>query len=338
MPAFALTVFMQNLSVSVALCTYNGARYIDEQLASINAQTIRPDELIVVDDRSTDSTVQQVQEFAENVTFPVRIIVNETNLGSTRNFEKALNHCTGDIILFCDQDDSWYPNRVSRTITFFKDNPEYDALFSDAQLIDGRSELQNRRIWEEIDFNEKEKAEWRAGRGYTLLFNKFVVTGATLAIRRSALSAVLPFPTHIHLIIHDAWVALILAFQNKIMFVEDCLIMYRQHDLQQVGFKAIQKKVTLGDRFVRNRSEKLKQIEKEALRNRQLYELLSSRTDIDKRKLEQLRIKKDYLQKRASLPANRLLRIVPVFQELISGNYRRFSGHYWKTVLGDLLE
>ena len=81
-------------TISVALCTYNGARFLEQQLASLEAQELRPDELVVCDDRSTDNTVQMLESFARTAPFPVRIHVNPVNLGSTRNFDRAMRLLT----------------------------------------------------------------------------------------------------------------------------------------------------------------------------------------------------------------------------------------------------
>ena len=99
-------------TISVALCTYNGARFLEEQLASLLAQNRRPDELVVCDDRSTDSTVQMLESFSRSAPFPVRIQVNPVNLGSTVNFDRAMRLCAGSLIAFCDQDDIWLPHKL----------------------------------------------------------------------------------------------------------------------------------------------------------------------------------------------------------------------------------
>ena len=100
--------------ISVALCTYNGERFLRQQLESIQQQSRLPDELVVCDDRSRDQTVAIVREFATSVSFPVVIVQNPETLGSSRNFEKAIRLCTGDLIALSDQDDIWYPNRLQR--------------------------------------------------------------------------------------------------------------------------------------------------------------------------------------------------------------------------------
>src|ERR1019366_197610 len=94
--------------ISVALCTYNGERFLSQQLASIGKQTRLPDELVVCDDSSTDRTVAIVREFAASVSFPVRVFENQRNLGSAANFERAIRLCDGDLIALSDQDDIWY--------------------------------------------------------------------------------------------------------------------------------------------------------------------------------------------------------------------------------------
>jgi glycosyltransferase involved in cell wall biosynthesis len=83
------------MTISVAMCTYNGSRFVRKQLASIDAQSGMPDELVICDDRSTDGTGEILEEFAERARFPVGIIVNSENLGSTKNFERAISICSG---------------------------------------------------------------------------------------------------------------------------------------------------------------------------------------------------------------------------------------------------
>lgn len=105
-----MTVVMR---VSVAMCTYNGARFLPAQLESLASQTLVPDELVVVDDGSTDDTESLVREFAGRVPFAVHFHANPQRLGVTRNFEKAMRLCSGDIIFPADQDDVWDKNKIA---------------------------------------------------------------------------------------------------------------------------------------------------------------------------------------------------------------------------------
>lgn len=104
---------MSKLTVSVAMATYNGARFIKEQLDSFAQQTLFPAELVACDDGSTDSTYEILQKFAKKAPFPVRIYENEERLGCVENFLHALDLCTGDLVALSDQDDVWLPDKLA---------------------------------------------------------------------------------------------------------------------------------------------------------------------------------------------------------------------------------
>ena len=123
------------------MCTYNGAQFLQKQLDTFASQTYPPYELIVCDDGSTDATLALTESFARKVPFPVRIFKNERNLGSTRNFEKAIGICDGDLVALSDQDDEWYPDKLARMHRLFEELPEALAAFSNADIIDDDSAL-----------------------------------------------------------------------------------------------------------------------------------------------------------------------------------------------------
>ncbi|MDO9145870.1 MULTISPECIES: glycosyltransferase [Comamonadaceae] len=104
------------MQISIALATFNGSKYLNDQLISLACQKLLPYEVIVVDDGSTDETLEIVKNFASNVSFPVRIYKNETKLGYGLNFLKAAGFCSGDAIAFCDQDDEWSPDKLVRVV------------------------------------------------------------------------------------------------------------------------------------------------------------------------------------------------------------------------------
>ena len=118
--------------LSVAMCTYNGARYVREQLDSIAAQTRPPDELVVCDDGSTDATLAILEGFAAAAPFPVRIHVNPTQLGMPKNFEHAIGLATGAAIALADQDNVWYPHKLERLEQELTRSEAIGLVFSDA--------------------------------------------------------------------------------------------------------------------------------------------------------------------------------------------------------------
>ncbi|MGH9879715.1 MAG: glycosyltransferase family 2 protein, partial [Nitrososphaerales archaeon] len=220
--------------ISIALCTYNGAQYLSSQLESYLAQTYLPDELIVCDDCSQDETVAILNGFAARAPFSVRILVNDRNLGSTKNFEKAISLCSGGIIFLSDQDDVWAPYKIERVFNAFGSNSEIGMVFSDAELVDetlqplGRNLLDGRITREERELIEK-------GNLFAILFKRNIVTGATLAFRAGYSNAIIPISTDIPKMFHDEWIAVILSIIAKNIFLDEPLIKYRQHNKQQIG-------------------------------------------------------------------------------------------------------
>lgn len=324
--------------ISVALCVYNGERFLEEQLSSIKAQSLQVNELVVCDDCSTDKTFDIITHFSKTVSFPVRYYKNDKQLGSTKNFEKCIHLCTGDIIFFCDQDDAWLTDKVAKQVAYLNQHPEINAVFSDGGLMDEHSKPLAGKIWEAVSFDTKAQQQWLSGNAYKLLYRGYVVTGATLAIRASILPRVTPFPDGIKEMIHDSWITLLLAMNNEIGFINEPLINYRRHASQQVGFGTSQKYVTFTERFKRPRTEKIEPIEKELTKLKQIYALLVNITLVPKNKLAKLATLIKHLEKRIALPQNRLLRIPLIFVELLAGRYYDPQKHWWKTVLGDLLE
>src|SRR6266851_3311364 len=125
----------RQMNISIAMCTYNGERFLQQQLDSIAQQTLLPAELVVCDDGSTDRTIEILEDFASSAPFAVRIHRNETNLGYRANFMKCAMFCSGDFIAFCDQDDVWRPDKLARQIDHFK-NPTVLLSGHRAALID----------------------------------------------------------------------------------------------------------------------------------------------------------------------------------------------------------
>ena len=324
--------------ISVAMCTYNGAKYLPEQLKSIADQIVPVDELVVCDDGSRDDTIAVLKTFAETSSFPVFIHQNSSNLGSTKNFEKCLSLCRGDILFLSDQDDAWRPDKVKKQTDFFNAHPGIDAVFSDAMMMDDDSKPTGRTIWEEIEFDKAAQEKWERGEAHEILFKGFVVTGATLAVRKKALERLMPFPTHVPDLIHDAYMAMVLSLEEKIAFINDTLISYRIHASQQVGFGAKVEYVRFKDRFSRDRNKKLMPLKEKADKLEKLYLLLKGIAFIPKEKLRNLEISQKHYRKRATLPNSRLLRIAPVVTEIVQGKYVFSSKDWWLPAFGDLFE
>ena len=220
--------------ISVALCTYAGEKYLAEQLNSIAEQERLPDEVVVSDDCSTDGTIAIVEEFARRAPFTVRLLRNETTLGSTRNFEHAIENCGGDVIVLADQDDVWLSQKLSRIEAAFRHTPRLGMVFSDAQVVDCALRPLGYNLWKAVGLTPKRQRLFEQGRGLevTLIHNK--VTGATMAFDARYRKLILPFDSGGF---HDGWIALLIAAVAPVALIREPLILYRQHERNQVGTK-----------------------------------------------------------------------------------------------------
>lgn len=221
------------------MCTYNGARYIREQLDSIAKQSRLPDELVICDDCSDagDATCEVIREFARTVNFPVHLHINPKNLGSTRNFGRAIALCTGDIIALADQDDVWQANKLATLIEGFSSSPEIGVVFADACVVDERLGQSGYTFKQCINFGETERRMLDGGRGFELLVERSLISGATMAFRSKYKELILPIPADVNHMIHDAWIAIIVSAVAKIKYLDATLQLYRQHPSQQMGIK-----------------------------------------------------------------------------------------------------
>jgi glycosyltransferase involved in cell wall biosynthesis len=217
--------------ISVALCTYNGERFLSRQLASMQQQSRLPDELVVCDDRSTDNTIEILQDFSASAGFPVKITRNEHNLGFVANFERAIQLCQGDLIALSDQDDIWDPMRLERSKQEFIAHSEVGLVFSDADIMDDQDRGTGTRLWQNFGFEGERKQRLLAG-DYTVLAKNRFVTGATVMFRSRLRKNCLPIGPGW---LHDEWIAATAAAVADIMPIESPLIRYRQHASQQVG-------------------------------------------------------------------------------------------------------
>lgn len=312
---------------SVAMCTYNGSQYLKSQLDSISAQTRPPDELVICDDASTDDTLCIIEKFAASVSFPVRVEVNSSTLGSTKNFEKVISLCNDGLIALADQDDVWLPRKLEILESEFRSQPNVGLIFSDADVVDEDLRPLDVRLWTAMGFDEKLRRKLKSNRGLDVLLTGWTVTGATMAFRSRFRTLALPIPDDLPLI-HDGWIAALIASLAEVSFIQEPLIKYRQHHEQQIGVPRVQL------------SEKRKGVEKvraaisrsnpygsviliaERVRSR----LIEHANDFDgTNALGILEERIDHLLTRKNLPKSKLKRLPQVFRELVSKRYHLYS-------------
>ncbi len=224
------------MKLSVAMCTYNGSKFIKDQLNSIINQSRLIDEIIIYDDCSTDGTVAIINEYIEKHPGLIQLFQNKKNLKSTKNFENAISKCTGDYIFLADQDDVWDFYKVEKIIAKFEGNESLEGIFTNGKLINDFNEtIPNTDMWDSFYFFEK-NLEKKVDLFYLLKHNANMVTGATLCIKKSIVGFILPFPDLTNKkFYHDEWIALIIASRNSLEYINEKLISYRIHTSQQIG-------------------------------------------------------------------------------------------------------
>ena len=220
-------------AISVALCTYNGERYLRQQLDSILNQTLAVDEIVVCDDASSDGTPAILEQYRLRFPGLFRIVRNDENLRSVRNFEKAISLCGGDIIFLADQDDAWVAAKVADYVTFFDAHPAIRVLASNGFYMDEASATAEKyALWDVPEFLREQQIPFDYLDLIVTLCN--IATGASMAIRKEILPEILPFPL-VEGLHHDAWIATIAAKNQGFELLNEKYFYYRIHREQQVG-------------------------------------------------------------------------------------------------------
>lgn len=214
--------------ISVALCTYNGEKYIKQQMESIIRQTIEPDEIVICDDCSTDNTVNILKQLLNDWKGTYTIIKNEHNLGFRKNFEKAISLCQGDLIFLSDQDDVWNLHKIEIIKNVFDNDSAVNLVFHDAQVVDKNLNVIRKSFWKILSFDY---SKFALG-DYRRLQHSNIVQGSACAFRKKIFFDATPFPIEAY---HDEWLALISLLQGQIVAVPQQLLLYRQSGNNAVG-------------------------------------------------------------------------------------------------------
>jgi glycosyltransferase involved in cell wall biosynthesis len=326
---------MPRARLSIAMTSYNGAGYIDEQLQSFATQTRLPDELVVCDDVSSDDTAARVEAFAADAAFPVRLVRNSTNLTTTPNFAKAIGLCTGDVIFLADQDDVWHPEKLAAMGEVFDAEPATGAAICNGTVCDEALKPIGHDLWEALWFRSSERRAVREGRATEVFAKHVVASGNTLAFRSRYRELVLPFPD-----LHDcadAWIAFLIASVAEFRLVERELIQYRVHGTNQFGTQ----RPGLREQLSRARWQISSGLFDHAV---QLFSAIEDRLQsIDAADLrpqpgtlELVRGRKTHFAARDAMPGNVWQRLPSIGREIRSGAYWRFS-YGMKSVAQDLL-
>lgn len=204
---------MSEPEISIAMATYNGERFLKEQLDSFSLQTRLPDELVVTDDGSSDNTLEILHSFQSTAPFEVRIRRNSERLGTDKNFEKAVSLCSGDVIFLSDQDDVWFPGKIQRVVSHFAANPKIMVVTNDQIVTDEELAPQGAGAFQALKATGK--GEWE------------FPPGSCTAMRRDWRKAVLPIPAGATT--YDSWTNRLTDLLGARTVLPEPLQFYRRH-------------------------------------------------------------------------------------------------------------
>ncbi len=208
--------------ISIAMATYNGEKFIIEQLDSIINQSYKNIEIIICDDNSNDKTVEILKSYCKK--FPLTIIQNKINLGIVKSFEISLKNCKGEYIVLSDQDDIFLPKKIEILFDNIKDSL---LIHSDSIIID-----QEKNILFDSHFDSFKSKNKTYFMDYIIGNN---VTGNSVLIKKDLVRYAIPFPKYIR--IHDHYLAICASYHGKIEFIPDKLQYYRQHSNNSIGIR-----------------------------------------------------------------------------------------------------
>ncbi len=323
---------IDNLTISIAMCTYNGEMHLQEQLDSFLNQTRLPNEIIVCDDGSKDATVSILEEFSRRAPFEVKIYRNDRNLGYVKNFEKAISLCSGHVIALSDQDDVWSPQKLSVIEKTFSQDESIAYAVSDAEMVGENLEPLGYSQWDRYSFTLRCQQDFSRGGGLRQLVSGLWFQGACLAFRADLRALCLPIPAHWA---HDNWIPLVLTAipHLKGSLITAPLVKYRQHRNQITRswdrFSYPEKL-----RFLKENNYKM--ITSQILKWETLIDCMNSEVNHPEL-LAIVQHRLAHFKTRQALPQNRIMRFVIILKEIIVGGYLQYSQNPWKSPIIDLV-
>jgi glycosyltransferase involved in cell wall biosynthesis len=321
--------------VSVAIATYNGEKFLREQLESIQSQTVLPTEIVISDDNSRDDTLHTVSTvldsgWCKNSGVTLKVLNNTSALGPGPNFEQAIQACSGDFIVLADQDDTWHDNKVEVLLRAFAEHPGAFLVHSDADLVDANGQPLGMKLSDGIGFGGDERAALASGHSLPAFIKRNLATGATIMFKRELVEWAFPLPGPE---LHDGWLALAASLVDGVVFIPESLIDYRQHDNNQIGGKP----TTAADSVVavlKSWRELTRVLARRNLDIENLVDRLGTRVSPVNRQIVGDRLAHNHW--RIGLPSSRILRVWLVLWGLLQGRYKKF-GRQPHDVLRDLV-
>lgn len=327
---------MDPLTCGVGIITCNGRLYIGEQLDSILSQSRRPDHIVVSDDLSDDGTWEFLQEWKGRCPVRVTLIRNETRLGMTLNFRQAMTTVDADIVFTADQDDVWFPEKISTMMEVFERDSAVILQHSDARLVDAQCADMGMTLFDALPLSSSEQREITSGHAFDLLVRRNVVTGATVAFRRQLLALAGEQPDTW---LHDSWLVVTAAALGKIHLIRTPLIKYRQHSANVIGVKRTSLLMKCRRIWWRIAGQEPLQtrLDKVIAIRTSLQDWIKLHPEISTTKVKLAEASLQFALARKSISKNPVTRVMTVIRFISNGYYVKFGFDPWSDIARDLV-
>jgi glycosyltransferase involved in cell wall biosynthesis len=313
------------MKISTVIPTYQGARFLEEMLQSVQNQSRRPDELIISDDASTDNTCQIVEEFACGSPFPVHLLRHGPS-GITENYLNGIRRATGDVIVVGDQDDIWVSNRIEEIESLFVRSSDIALVSCDSLLVDEKACDHGTTI--RGGARKSSRLSSRINRGddfLEFLKGNLWLLAHTLSFRSAIQSALINKPKNISGWWFEDWAACIGVCSGRLALIPEALTLYRQH-ANQASKKSATATISLKQGATSKYSDRIQRMEfclslMSASRLEKCFDNLES-----ERRMKILREYLGFLERRDTLLQSTMPSgVLAAVNLLIAGEYRRFS-------------
>lgn len=216
------------MKVSVALCTYNGEEYIEEQIESILNQTYNINEVVVFDDSSTDSTLQKINKYADKYPQLFEVHSNDKNVGVDKNFARCIKHCKGDAIAISDQDDIWHEEKIEREVEVLSQQ-KVSLVFHNSIIVTNSLERKG-DLWSTVQQQVPKNGDQQ--QFLVRLTKHNFAQGCTILFDARLKRYLESIPSQWG---YDYYIAVVAALTGGLHAIDDELLLYRQHDEQAIG-------------------------------------------------------------------------------------------------------
>lgn len=322
------------MKISVGVCTHNGEKFIAQQLNSIINQTIKPDEIIVTDDFSSDNTIRIAEEVLKDSGIAFQVVPYDSHQGILKNFQNCLDKCSGDIIFSCDQDDIWMEDKIESFLPYFKDGCNF--VYSNAIVVDTDRNLLEDDFWKcyGINFERLSQAEFQK-----VSIDGGCIAGCNMAFTKELYDKVRPIPYHF---LHDGWLAVCAPLFGKVGFLNKKLIEYRRHGKNTSQFNSDEK--ISQTKTTEKKVESIYKSTKPDAWFGNHHRYVCAKIFFDRTKDYMDADLKDYVKRYIAFHEH-LLKCLPshsfkstgiLLSQTVKGNYKLFRGN-WKHLVRDIL-